>query len=229
MEWWGPKISSCFLYWECTGTDRGQEIDGITWLNCTPVPRWWLWDPRGLGLILHTEFGKWICPLIWHWDRFVDTCPVIRNEKTQSKSILFSCYKVLYKLLWTHNVVRRVRGKHVFLSSYGNLDLWIPTPHLVRYNAPGDLSRPSHNPPLLIYKPEFVTCHPHVVRFNQPLARSVWCVHQNWGLLCQSIPIWSRGSGGYPQPPGAYGSVQSPREVLCTSSQFAKRVLTYIL
>jgi len=123
---------------------------------------------------------------------------------TKSKSILFACYKVLYKLLWTQNLVRRVRGKHVSPSLYGSLNLCLAIPHLVQYNPPGDIFRWSHNLSLLIQKPEFVTCYPHLVRFNPPLARSVWCVHPNWGLLCQSIPISSRGSGEYPQPPGAY-------------------------
>jgi len=40
VEWWGRKISPIFLSWKCTGMDRGQKIDGNTWLNCTPVPRW---------------------------------------------------------------------------------------------------------------------------------------------------------------------------------------------
>jgi len=63
-----------------------------------------------------------MCPTIWHWDRFVGTCPVISNKKTQSKSILISFYKVLYKVMWTQNLVRRVRGK---LFYWLCMEVWI--------------------------------------------------------------------------------------------------------
>ena len=188
---WRFNIHIRFWSRKCTGTDKAQEIDGNVWLNCTSIPRW----TRQIYIGLYPTYSD----RIWNMDLSPNLIlwqihrPLTKN-RNRPKPSCFSNTKCYTKYCEYTMLQECQRKKKTPLSLYGRLNSWLHTPHLVQYNFPGDMSLNSHNLSLLIKKPEFVTCHPQLVQYNPPLVRSVWC---------QSTPISSKGSGGYPQLPAS--------------------------